>query len=154
MWDDGDRLIAVIIFSANYYGAGFEDYCDGGFDLFRILQTRDERGKMSVLYRITGSIGRWSMIDFVIIILMSSFPTQYGARRAGWCGDSLLPGCYFDHAFGLLFRSPSDLGQATAASDGLDSEQTLNNEKTRFFTQLSRPRRVSRKPMSSRLSCG
>ena len=33
--------------------------------------------KMSVLYRITESIGRWSMIDiFVIIILMSSFHTN------------------------------------------------------------------------------
>ena len=43
MWNDGDRLIAVIIFSASIFGAGIEDYRDGGFDCICLFQTADER---------------------------------------------------------------------------------------------------------------
>ena len=60
---------------------------------------------MSVLYRITESIGRWSMIDiFVIIILMSSFHTNMArvvrvVRRFNFCLVvilTMLSAYYFD----------------------------------------------------------
>jgi paraquat-inducible protein A len=76
MWNDGDVLIAIVIFSASMaipvlkilsmlvllYSAAYRP----------LMSAR----KLTVLYRITESIGRWSMIDiFVVIILMSAFST-------------------------------------------------------------------------------
>lgn len=74
MWKDGDKLIAAIIFSASIavpvlkivsmilllYSAHFKP----------LLKVE----KLSLQYRLTEAVGRWSMIDvFVIILLMSAF---------------------------------------------------------------------------------
>ena len=107
--------------------AGIEDYRDGGFDCVCLFQTADERRrKMSVLYRITESIGRWSMIDiFVIIILMSSFHTNMARVVPGGAAIyfclvvilTMLSAYYFDPR--LIWDKQQQL------SDGLDSDQTL-----------------------------
>jgi len=82
--------------------------------------------KMSVLYRITESIGRWSMIDiFVIIILMSSFHTNMARVVPGGAAIyfclvvilTMLSAYYFDPR--LIWDKQQQL------SDGLDSDQTL-----------------------------
>lgn len=77
MWDDGDRLIAAIIFSASIMvpvlkiiAMAFLIWSAG----VRLLMPPHHLAR---LYRITESIGRWSMIDiFVIIMLMSTFRTH------------------------------------------------------------------------------
>ncbi|MCQ9325391.1 paraquat-inducible protein A [Neisseria dentiae] len=80
MWNDGDKLIAVIIFSASILVPGAK------IVLLLVLNISARYGlpagarTMQRLYRFTESIGKWSMIDiFVIIILMSAFHT-YVAR--------------------------------------------------------------------------
>lgn len=76
MWNEGDRLIAVIIFSASIAVPLLKIISmtvlilSARFGLPARIET------MSIIYRITEGIGRWSMIDiFVIIILMSAFHT-------------------------------------------------------------------------------
>ncbi|MCO6525186.1 paraquat-inducible protein A [Snodgrassella sp.] len=96
MWNDGDVLIAVVIFSASMaipvlkiismlvllYSAAYRP----------LMSAR----KLTVLYRITESIGRWSMIDiFVVIILMSAFSTPLahvtpGAATIYFCAVVIL----------------------------------------------------------------
>ncbi|KDN12705.1 Paraquat-inducible protein A [Snodgrassella communis] len=96
MWNDGDVLIAVVIFSASMaipvlkiismlvllYSAAYQP----------LMSAR----KLTVLYRITESIGRWSMIDiFVVIILMSAFSTPLahvtpGAATIYFCAVVIL----------------------------------------------------------------
>lgn len=96
MWNDGDVLIAVVIFSASMaipilkiismlvllYSAAY-----------RPLMSAH---KLTILYRITESIGRWSMIDiFVVIILMSAFSTPLanvtpGAATIYFCAVVIL----------------------------------------------------------------
>ena len=81
--------------------------------------------KISVLYRITESIGRWSMIDiFVIIILMSAFHTNMarvvpGGAAVYFCLVvilTMLSAYYFDPR--LIWDRQQQL------SDGLDSSDT------------------------------
>nr|WP_228068116.1 paraquat-inducible protein A [Neisseria sp. 19428wB4_WF04] len=80
MWNEGDKLIAAIIFSASILVPGAKIV----LMLVLILSARCGLPAgvhtMQRLYRFTESIGKWSMIDiFVIIILMSAFHT-YVAR--------------------------------------------------------------------------
>lgn len=77
MWDEGDKLIAAIIFSASILVPGAK------IALLLVLNLSARYGlpaspkTMLRVYRFTESIGKWSMIDiFVIIILMSSFHTH------------------------------------------------------------------------------
>ncbi|XXQ68561.1 PqiA/YebS family transporter subunit [Neisseriaceae bacterium B1] len=84
MWRDGDKLIAAIIFSASIavptlkivsmlwllFSARF----------FPLLSVE----KLSLQYRITEAVGRWSMIDiFVIIIMMTTFHTNIARVTPG-----------------------------------------------------------------------
>lgn len=84
MWKSGDKVIALIIFSASMaipvlkilamfillYSAGVKPLFSGM--------------ALSRLYRFTESIGRWSMIDiFVVIILMSAFRSPLAKVTAG-----------------------------------------------------------------------
>lgn len=76
MWNDGDRLIAVIIFSASIVVPTLKIMSMAVLLASTRIKMPMSIGKMSVLYRITEWIGRWSMIDiFVIILLMSAFHT-------------------------------------------------------------------------------
>lgn len=84
MWNEGDKLIAVIIFSASVMVPSLKIIS------LAILQSSARfglplsAGKMSLLYRITETVGRWSMIDiFVIIILMSAFHTPVARVTPG-----------------------------------------------------------------------
>lgn len=96
MWKDGDILIAIVIFSASMaipilkiismlvllYSAAYKPLMSPA--------------KLTILYRITESIGRWSMIDiFVVIILMSVFTSPLakvtpGAATVYFCGVVIL----------------------------------------------------------------
>lgn len=84
MWRDGDKLIAAIIFSASIavptlkilsmlwllFSARF----------FPLLSVE----KLSLQYRLTEAVGRWSMIDiFVIIIMMTTFHTNIARITPG-----------------------------------------------------------------------
>lgn len=84
MWRDGDKFIAVIIFSASIavpilkiismlwllFSARF----------FPLLSVE----KLSLQYRITEAVGRWSMIDiFVIIIMMTTFHSHIARVTPG-----------------------------------------------------------------------
>ena len=77
MWNEGDRVIAVIIFSASIMVPVLKIIAMGVLIASAYFKPWFDVKKLSVLYRITESIGRWSMIDiFVIIILMSAFHTN------------------------------------------------------------------------------
>lgn len=76
MWRDGDRFIAVIIFSASILVPTLKIIS------MAVLLAAAKWGlpydvkKLSLQYRITEAVGRWSMIDiFVIIIMMATFYT-------------------------------------------------------------------------------
>lgn len=77
MWRDGDKLIAVIIFSASILVPVLKILAMMVLILSAHYRPPLSAPAMSVLYRITEAVGRWSMIDiFVIIILMSAFHTN------------------------------------------------------------------------------
>nr|WP_289623059.1 paraquat-inducible protein A [Neisseria montereyensis] len=74
MWEEGDKLIAAIIFSASILVPGAK------IVLLIVLNLSAHYGlpasgkTMMKIYHFTDAVGKWSMIDiFVIIILMSSF---------------------------------------------------------------------------------
>ncbi len=126
MWDDGDRLIAVIIFSASIMVPVLKIIAMAVLIYSAYFKPVMSADKMSVLYRITESIGRWSMIDiFVIIILMSSFHTNMARVVPGGAAIyfclvvilTMLSAYYFDPR--LIWDKQQQL------SDGLDSDQTL-----------------------------
>ncbi len=74
MWRDGDKLIAVIIFSASILVPTAKIISMTVLLLSARYGLPAAPEKMSLMYRLTDAIGRWSMIDiFVIIILMSAF---------------------------------------------------------------------------------
>lgn len=84
MWNDGDKVIASIIFSASIMVPTLKILS------LAFLQFSARYGlpmsveKISLLYRITETVGRWSMIDiFVIIILMSAFHTPVARVTPG-----------------------------------------------------------------------
>lgn len=127
MWNEGDRLIAAIIFSASILVPVLKIIsmavliAAARFDLSIRVQ------KLSVLYRITEAVGRWSMIDiFVIVILMSSFHTNMarvvpGDAAVYFCLVvvlTMLSAYYFD---------PRLLWDKRQASDGIDSQLDKNH---------------------------
>jgi len=77
MWRDGDHYIAMIIFSASIMVPWLKIIAMGVLLYAAKFGTKMAPQKLSKLYLITESIGRWSMIDiFVIIMLMSTFRTH------------------------------------------------------------------------------
>lgn len=76
MWNDGDKLIAVLIFSASVAVPVLKI-----LSMLVLLYSAYAKPllpvrALSLQYRITEAVGRWSMIDvFVIIILMTTFYT-------------------------------------------------------------------------------
>ncbi|MDF7675729.1 paraquat-inducible protein A [Neisseriaceae bacterium ESL0693] len=84
MWTGNDKLIAVIIFSASMAIPVLKM-----ISMLLLLYSVTYKPLMSsprltLLYRITESIGRWSMIDiFVVIILMSAFCTPLAQVSPG-----------------------------------------------------------------------
>ncbi len=77
MWYDGDKLIAAIIFSASILVPVLKIMAMAVLIASAYFKPPLAAPWMSVMYRITESVGRWSMIDiFVIIILMSAFHTN------------------------------------------------------------------------------
>lgn len=84
MWDSGDHAIAAIIFCASIMIPVLK------IGIMAVLLLCARFGvpwpveKVSLLYRITEKIGRWSMIDiFVVIILMSAFHTPIARVTPG-----------------------------------------------------------------------
>lgn len=77
MWDKGDRVIAAIIFSASIMVPVLKILAMAVLIVsarYRLLMPPQ---KLAALYRITEAVGRWSMIDiFVIVMLMSTFRTH------------------------------------------------------------------------------
>ena len=84
MWREGDRLIAAIIFSASIMVPSLKIISMAVLlASARFTMPMDVR-KMSLLYRVTEAVGRWSMIDiFVIIILMSAFHSPMARVQPG-----------------------------------------------------------------------
>lgn len=77
MWNEGDRLIAAIIFSASILVPVLKIVSMAFLIACTHWQPPFRARTVSVIYRITEAVGRWSMIDiFVIIILMSAFHTN------------------------------------------------------------------------------
>lgn len=76
MWQSGDRFVAAIIFSASILVPSVKILLMAVLIFSARICLPAPAGLMSRLYRFTEAIGRWSMIDiFVIIILMSAFAT-------------------------------------------------------------------------------
>ena len=74
MWRDGDKLIAMIIFSASILVPTVKIISMALLLLSARFGLPMQPQHMSLLYRFTEAVGRWSMIDiFVIILLMSAF---------------------------------------------------------------------------------
>lgn len=77
MWRDGDHYIAMIIFSASIMVPWLKIVAMGVLLYAARFGTKIAPQKLARLYLVTESIGRWSMIDiFVIIMLMSTFRTH------------------------------------------------------------------------------
>lgn len=84
MWQDGDRLVASIIFSASIVvptlkilSMAWLLFCARFTPLLSVE-------KLSLQYRLTEWVGKWSMIDiFVIIILMTAFHTPLAKVTPG-----------------------------------------------------------------------
>nr|WP_244773731.1 paraquat-inducible protein A [Alysiella crassa]UOP08268.1 paraquat-inducible protein A [Alysiella crassa] len=76
MWHDGDRLIATIIFSASVLVPSLKILSMAVLLWSAAVRPVMAVEKLSLQYRLTEAVGRWSMIDiFVIIILMTAFHT-------------------------------------------------------------------------------
>lgn len=76
MWDDGDKLIAAIIFSASVLVPSLKIVSMAVLLLNAKFKPIWSADKLLLQYRLTELVGRWSMIDiFVIIILMTAFHT-------------------------------------------------------------------------------
>ena len=84
MWNKGDRFIASVIFSASIAVPTLKI-----ISMLMLLYSAAVRPllpihALSVQYRITERVGRWSMIDiFVIIIMMSTFHTNIARVTPG-----------------------------------------------------------------------
>ncbi|STZ76770.1 paraquat-inducible protein A [Bergeriella denitrificans] len=78
MWKEGDHLIAVIIFCASILIPILKIISMAVLiACASVCRPPMSAPKMAVMYRLTEAVGRWSMIDiFVIIILMSAFHTN------------------------------------------------------------------------------
>ena len=129
MWKGDDKLIALIIFSASMaipilkmismlillYSATYQPFMSPH--------------RLTLLYRITESIGRWSMIDiFVVIILMSAFCTPLarvspGSATVYFCGVVL-----FTMVSALSFDSRLLWDQAIARRTAKSPSTPLSKE--------------------------
>jgi len=84
MWRDGDKLIALIIFSASILVPTLKIVSMGFLIASARFHPPLSAPKMALIYRLTDAVGRWSMIDiFVIIILMSAFHTPLARVTPG-----------------------------------------------------------------------
>lgn len=84
MWQDGDKLVAAIIFSASIMVPTLKIVSLAVLIISAKIGLPMLPEKMSVMYRITEWVGRWSMIDiFVITILMSAFHTPLARVTPG-----------------------------------------------------------------------
>ena len=84
MWRDGDKVIAAIIFSASILVPSLKIISMATLIASAHFGLPMSIHRMSQLYRITEAVGRWSMIDiFVIIILMSAFHTPIARVTPG-----------------------------------------------------------------------
>lgn len=84
MWQDGDRMIAAIIFSASVAVPTLKIISMAILLISARIRPLMSVEKLSLQYRITEAIGRWSMIDiFVIIILMTAFHTPLAKVTPG-----------------------------------------------------------------------
>ncbi|KLT73610.1 PqiA family protein [Neisseria arctica] len=129
MWKDGDKLIAAIIFSASILVPGAKIA-----SLF-FLQIAAASSKLplsahtlSRLYRMTEAVGKWSMIDiFVIIILMSAFHTPLarvtpGPAAAYFCSVVVLT------MFAAYFFDPRLLWDKAAENRPSEIPDTLHTQ--------------------------
>ncbi|MCP1659433.1 paraquat-inducible protein A [Neisseria perflava] len=124
MWNDGDKLIAVIIFCASILIPMLKIVSMTVLILSAsICRPLFAAPKMAVLYRLTEAVGRWSMIDiFVIIILMSAFHTNIarvvpGEAALYFCLVvllTMLSAYYFD---------PRLIWDRISVSDGLENNE-------------------------------
>ena len=84
MWRDGDKVIAAIIFSASILVPSLKIISMATLIASAHFGLPMPIHRMSRLYHITEAVGRWSMIDiFVIIILMSAFHTPIARVTPG-----------------------------------------------------------------------
>lgn len=84
MWHDGDRLIAAIIFSASVLVPSLKIVSMAVLLWSAAVRPVMSVEKLSLQYRLTEAVGRWSMIDiFVIIILMTAFHTPVARVTPG-----------------------------------------------------------------------
>lgn len=84
MWNDGDKLIALIIFSASIAVPTLKILSLLCLLFSARFMPLSNIKTLSWQYRITESIGRWSMIDiFVIIIMMTTFHSNIARVTPG-----------------------------------------------------------------------
>ena len=84
MWNDGDKFIALVIFSASIMVPTLKILSMLGLLFSARISPLLPIEKLSLQYRITEFVGRWSMIDiFVIIILMTAFHTPIARVTPG-----------------------------------------------------------------------
>ncbi|WP_304335373.1 paraquat-inducible protein A [Conchiformibius steedae] len=84
MWGEGDKLIAVIIFSASIAVPSLKIISMALLLYSAKVKPLLSVERLSLQYRLTEAVGRWSMIDiFVIIILMSAFHTPVARVTPG-----------------------------------------------------------------------
>lgn len=84
MWGEGDKLIAVIIFSASIAVPTLKIVSMALLLYSAKVKPLLSVERLSLQYRLTEAVGRWSMIDiFVIIILMSAFHTPLARVTPG-----------------------------------------------------------------------
>lgn len=84
MWRDGDKLIAAIIFSASVAVPVVKIIAMMVLLYSARIRPLLPAPRLALLYRITEYIGRWSMVDiFVIIIMMSAFRTPVARVTPG-----------------------------------------------------------------------
>ena len=84
MWQDGDYMIAAIIFSASVLVPSLKIVSMLILLFSAKIYPLMSVEKLSVQYRLTEAVGRWSMVDiFVIIILMTAFHTHIARVTPG-----------------------------------------------------------------------
>lgn len=84
MWRDGDRFIAAVIFSASIAVPSLKIVSMLVLLAAAKWQPPYPVRHLSLQYRITEAVGRWSMIDiFVIIIMMTTFHTPLARVTPG-----------------------------------------------------------------------
>ncbi|ASK28343.1 paraquat-inducible protein A [Neisseria chenwenguii] len=123
MWNDGDKLIAVIIFCASVLIPIMKIAAMSWLTVSAHFRPFASAHLMTTVYRVTEAIGRWSMIDiFVIIILMSAFHTNVarvvpGEAAVYFCLVVLLT------MLSAYFFDPRLIWDKHSVSDGLKNDE-------------------------------